>query len=185
MGNFIADAYRQATGADVAIANGGAIRADVLIKPGVLSKREVLSFLPYNNKVVKIQVTGAVLRAALEHGVASFGAETQPGRFPQVSGIRFAYDATRRPGSRLTSVTINDKPLDDRATYSLATTVYLIEGGDGYKAFANPTFLIRSEQAPSEADILQKAIAAVPAIAPKVDGRITRLDIGKERDSCK
>src|SRR6185503_5923182 len=87
MGNFVADLYRQAVGADVALVNGGSIRADATIAPGALNRRDVLSILPFNNKIVKIQTTGAVLRAALEHGVASIGVEGQPGRFPQVSGI--------------------------------------------------------------------------------------------------
>src|SRR6266850_8537767 len=66
MGDFIADAFRQATGADVALVNGGSIRADTIIEPGVITKRDVLSTLPYNNKVVKVQLSGAIIRAALE-----------------------------------------------------------------------------------------------------------------------
>ena len=42
IGNFIADAFRKATGADVAFLNGGAIRADAKISPGYLTKRDVL-----------------------------------------------------------------------------------------------------------------------------------------------
>ena len=132
----------------------------------------MLSILPFNNKVVKIQLTGAVIRAALEHGVAALGMESQPGGFPQVSGIRYAFDTGRPPGKRLTSITINGKPLDDRSTYTLATTAYVaIDAGDGYDMFRQGTLVIRPEQAPSETDILLKAIAAVPAIAPKTDGR--------------
>lgn len=186
MGNFVADAYRQATGADVALVNGGSIRADALIKPGVLTKRDVLSILPFNNKVLKIQITGAVLRSALEHGVASIGVEAQPGRFPQVSGIRFSYDATRTPGQRVTSVTVNGKPLADRQTYTLAATSYVIkDGGDGYTMFRDATVLIGPDQAPSESDIMQKAITSVISLAPKTEGRITRIDTPKSQTSCK
>jgi 5'-nucleotidase len=185
MGDFIADVYRQATGADVALANGGSIRADATIAPGVLTKRNVLSMLPYNNRVLKLQLTGAVIRAALEHGVATVGTEAQPGRFPQVSGLRFEYDASRKPGARITSILINGKPLNDRQTYTLATTSYVaLDAGDGYDMFRNKPLLIGPEQAPAETDILLKAIAAVPAIAPKVDGRIKRVDAGKGQGLC-
>src|SRR5882724_10020737 len=185
MGDFIADVFRQATGADVALVNGGSIRADTIIEPGVLTKRDVLSTLPYNNKVVKLQLSGAVIRAALEHGVASLGAESQPGRFPQVSGIRYAFDAGRPPGQRIKSITISGKPLDDQRTYTLSTTSYVaLDAGDGYDMFRGATLVIRPEQALSETDILLKAIAAVPAIAPKTDGRITRVDAGKDQKSC-
>ncbi|MDX6445574.1 MAG: 5-nucleotidase / UDP-sugar diphosphatase [Blastocatellia bacterium] len=185
MGDFIADAFRQATGSDVGLVNGGSVRADTTIEPGVLTKRDVLSTLPYNNRVVKLQLTGAIIREALEHGVASLGVEAQPGRFPQVSGIRFAFDTSRPPGRRITSITINGKPLDDRKSYTLATTSYVaIDAGDGYDMFRKGTLVIRPEQAPSETDILLKAIAAVPAIAPKTDGRITRVDAGRNKGSC-
>jgi len=185
MGDFIADVFRQATGADVALVNGGSIRADTIIQPGVLTKRDVLSILPYNNKVVKVQLTGAILREALEHGVASLGTESQPGRFPQVSGIRYAFDAGRPPGKRITSITINGKPLDDRGTYTLATTNYVaIDAGDGYEMFRKGTLVLRPEQAPSETDILLKAITSVPAISPKTDGRITRVDAAKDKTNC-
>jgi 5'-nucleotidase len=185
MGDFIADAFRLATGADIGLVNGGSIRADATIQPGVLTKRDVLSILPYNNKVVKMQLSGAVIRAALEHGVASIGQETQPGRFPQVSGLRYAYDASRKPGARITSITVNGKPLDDKRTYTLATTTYVaLEAGDAYDMFRNAPLLIRPKQAPSETDILQKAIASVRAIAPKADGRIKRVDVGKDQSTC-
>ena len=185
MGDFIADAFRQATGSDVALANGGSIRADTIIEPGVLTKRDVLSIVPFNNKVVKLQLTGAVIRAALEHGVASLGTEAQPGRFPQVSGIRFVFDTSRLPGQRVTSIAINGKPLDDKKTYTLATTSYVaIDAGDGYDMFRKGTLALRPEQAPSETDVLLKAITSVPAIAPKTDGRITRVDAAKDKNSC-
>jgi len=185
MADFIADAFRSATGADVALVNGGSIRADTTIAPGVMTRRDVLSMLPFNNRLVKIQISGAVLRAALEYGVASIGVEEQPGRFPQVSGIRYAYDASRKPDERLTSVTVNGKALDDRATYTLTTTSYVaIDGGDGYSMFKGAKLLVPVDQSPSEADILQKAISSVTSIAPKVDGRITRVDAAKESRSC-
>ena len=186
MADFIADAFRQATGADVALENGGSIRADAIINPGVLTKRDVLSILPFNNRVVKIQVTGAVIRAALEHGVATAVEEGQPGRFPQVSGIRYAFDTSRKPGTRVTSIAINDKPLDDRRMYTLAATTYIaLDAGDGYDMFRGAPLMIRPEQAPLESDILQGAIAAVPAIAPKTDGRIKRTDAAKDQNPCK
>jgi 5'-nucleotidase len=185
MGDFIADAFRQATGADIALVNGGSIRADTIIEPGVLTKRDVISILPYNNRVVKLQLTGAVIRAAFEHGVASIGVEAQPGRFPQVSGLRFEYDARRKPGARVTSITINGKPLEDRLTYTLATTSYVaLDAGDGYDMFRNAPLVAGPEQGLSETDILLKAIASVPAIGPQTDGRIKRVDGAKDQSSC-
>jgi 5'-nucleotidase len=185
MADFIADTFRRAMDADVGLVNGGSIRADMIIRPGVLTKRDVLSMLPFNNHVVKLKVTGAVIRAALENGVSTVAEELQPGRFLQVSGIRYAFDTGHPPGRRITSITIDGKPLDERRTYTLATTTYLaVEAGDGYEMFRGATFLVRPEQAPNESDVLLKAISSVPAIAPKIDGRIKRVDAGKDQGTC-
>src|SRR6185503_12178387 len=86
VGNFIADAFRKATAADIGFMNGGSVRADSIIAPGKLTQRDLLSMLPFKNKLVKIEVTGATLRAALEHGVSRSTGNTEPGEFPQVSG---------------------------------------------------------------------------------------------------
>lgn len=177
IGSFIADAFRQQTGADVAIMNGGSIRADTIIEAGDLTRRDVLSILPFPNPVVKLEVTGAILRQALEHGVSRSREDKQPGRFPQVSGLRFTFDARRPVGSRVTEVTINGQPLDDRKTYTLATTSFLaVEGGDDYKMLQNQRFLIRPDAGERAPEILRKAIAAQKSIAPRTDGRIKRLD---------
>jgi 5'-nucleotidase len=182
VGSFIADAFRQQTGADVAIMNGGSIRADTVIDAGELTRRDVLSILPFPNPVVKLEVTGATLRAALEHGVSRSREDKQPGRFPQVSGLRFTFDARRPAGSRLTEVTVNGQPLDDKKTYTLATTTFLaVEGGDGYQMLQRQRFLIKPEEGETAPEILRKSIANVKSIAPRTDGRIRRLD----RDSDK
>jgi 5'-nucleotidase len=177
LGDFIADAFRKAAGADVALFNGGSIRADNLIEAGKLTRRDVLSILPFPNPVVKLEVTGATLRAALEHGVSRSREDKQPGRFPQVSGLRFVFDATRPAGSRVTEITVNGQPLDDRKKYTLATSSFLaVEGGDGYTMLQNQTFLITAEAGERAPEVLRKAIANVKSIAPKTDGRIKRLD---------
>jgi len=181
MGDFIADAYRSATNADVALFNGGAIRADMTYAPGALTKRDVLSVLPYQNQVVKIEITGATLREALEHGVSRSAEDIAPGQFPQVSGVRFTFDARRPAGSRVTSVTVQGRPLDDRKTYTLATNIYIIEGGDGYTMFKNPHYIIAPQAAQTETDILLKLIRDAQTIAPQVDGRIKRVDEQQQR----
>jgi 5'-nucleotidase len=175
--NFVADEFRQATGAEIALVNGGSIRADQIFPRGVLTKRHVLSILPFNNRVVKVQITGAVLRAALENGLSTVAEEAQPGRFPQVSGIRYSFDASRPSGARLTSVTVNGKPLLDDAIFTMATTTYLaVEGGDGYTMLRNLKFLIKPEANLIESEVLLRAISKAHTIEPKTDGRITRLD---------
>ncbi|HLL75245.1 MAG TPA: bifunctional UDP-sugar hydrolase/5'-nucleotidase [Pyrinomonadaceae bacterium] len=176
LGSFIADAYRRQTGAEVALINGGSIRSNMTYGPGQLTKRDVLSILPFENSIVKIEVTGATLRAALEHGVARAREEPEAGRFPQVSGLRFSYNASRPAGSRVTTVSVGGQPLDDKKTYTLALSNFVREGGDGYTMFKGARLLIEPENAQVEPAVVMSIIAADKQIAPKEDGRIRRAD---------
>jgi 5'-nucleotidase len=186
IGDFIADSFRTATGSDVGLMNGGSIRADEIIRTGALTKRDVLSMLPFKNKVVKVELSGATLRQVLEHGVARSAEDAEPGRFPQVSGVKFTFDASRSPGSRIVSLTVNGKPLDEKKNYTLAASDYVaIDGGDGYAMFKGTRLLIPRERAQFDSEVLQAAIIAKKVIAPKVEGRIKRLDKDhKQKTDC-
>jgi 5'-nucleotidase len=180
VGNFITDAFRKATAADIGFMNGGSVRADALIGPGRLTERDLLSILPFKNKLVKIEVTGATLRAALEHGVSRSAEDSEPGGFPQVSGVRFSFDASRQPGARLVDVKVNGLPLDDAKKYTLTTTTFIgLDGGDGYSMFKGATVIIPPERAPIDVDVVRKALGTRP-VAPKVEGRIKRLDVAQK-----
>lgn len=179
VGNFIADAYRNAAKADVALVNGGSIRADLLYNPGVLTKRDVLSILPFNNPIVKVEITGKTLREVLEHGVARSAEDNEPGRFPQVSGMSFKFDTTKPVGSRVSEIQVGGKPLDENRTYTLATSDFLVSrGGDGYTMFKTAKILTPAETAPKDSEVFEQAIKNAPnaTIAPKVEGRIIKIN---------
>ena len=174
-GNLLTDAMRQATGSDIALSNGGGIRGDTVYPPGTrLTRKTVLTELPFGNKTVVLRLTGAQVREALENGVSR---ATHPsGRFPQVSGLAFAFDGRRPPGERLTSVTVGGAPLEDAETYTLATNDFLARGGDDYRVFKASEVLIDSASGELMAGQLIDHIVAAGAVAPVIEGRITRAD---------
>lgn len=179
IGNFIADAYRNAANADVALVNGGSIRADLTYNPGVLTKRDVLSILPFNNPIVKVEVTGKLLREILEHGVARSAEDNEPGRFPQISGMSFKFDVTKPAGSRVTEITVGGKPLEENKTYTLATSDFLVSrGGDGYTMLKNAKVLIAADKAPKDSEVFEQAIknSQNSTIAPKLENRIVKIN---------
>ena len=178
IGNFIADAYREAAGADVALVNGGSIRADLSYNPGVLTKRDVLSMLPFNNPIVKIEITGKTLLAALEHGVARSAEDNEPGRFPQISGMSFKFDKRKAAGSRIVEALVGGKPIVESGIYTLATSDFLVSrGGDGYTMFKDAKILIPAESAQKDSEVFENAIRNSPnrTISPKVEGRIISI----------
>ena len=179
VGNFIADAYREAVGAEIGFVNGGSIRADLMYNPGPLTMRDVLSILPFNNPIVKVEVTGKTLMDILEHGVARSREDNEPGRFPQVSGLKFTFDASKLPGQRITQASVNGKPVDSNATYTIATSDFLVSrGGDGYTMFKDAKILLAADKAPKDSEVFEKAIRNAPnaTIAPRLEGRITRIN---------
>ena len=176
LGNLTADAnlaIAQETDASVVVSikNGGGIRASIgqtivpaggteavrteneavvdsdgnIIKPeGGISQNDIATTLAFNNGLTLLTLTKAELVAVLEHGVGSVPGVA--GRFPQVSGVKFSYDATQPEGSRIVNAGIfdqNDNLIaslvengviagDATETFRIVTLNFLAGGGDGY-----------------------------------------------------
>ncbi len=171
IGNLVADAAREAVGADIAITNGGGIRGNKEYPAGSkITRRDVLSELPFGNRTVKLEVTGEAVLAALENGFSDV--ENSAGRYPQVSGLTVEVDLKKPKGERVISVVIGGKPLDKAAKYTLATNDYMYGGGDGYTSLkdAKPLFGVRD--AKLMANDVMAYITARNTVAPKPEGRI-------------
>jgi 5'-nucleotidase/UDP-sugar diphosphatase len=171
IGNLVADAIRAAVGSDVALTNGGGIRADREYPAGTtLTRADIFAELPFGNKTVKLAVTGEKLRAALESGLSMVSAGA--GRFPQISGMVVEVDLSRLPGMRVRSVLVNGAPLDPARSYTLATNDYVAGGGDGYLALKDAERLIGPAEARLMASDVIDFVTAAKTIAPRVEGRI-------------
>lgn len=171
MGNLIADALRDGLKADVAITNGGGIRADALHPAGSkITRKDIFAELPFGNVGVLTELKGIDLRSALEHGVSKV--EEKAGRFPQVSGLTFTYDPKLPSGTRVTDVKVGGKPLDPDATYKVATNDYMLKGGDGYGPLTRGKTIVDPSGAVLMATMVMNYVEARKTVAPKVEGRI-------------
>jgi len=171
IGNFIADAMRVAVHAEVAVMNGGGIRADRTYEAGMrLTRRDIYAELPFGNKLVLVEMTGANLKAALENAV--FYAGRPEGRFAQVSGLRMKVRKDAVPGSKITSIEVGGQPLDPGRTYKVATNDFLGNGKDGFTAFLNGKVLLSGNEGPLLVTVVIDAVRAKGTIAPVVEGRI-------------
>ena len=83
LGDLCADAIRAAAGTDIAVMNGGGIRAG--LRAGEITYGDVLSVFPFGNHLRTIEVTGQQLLDALELSVSKLPEEN--GGFLQVSGL--------------------------------------------------------------------------------------------------
>ncbi len=173
MGDLVADAMRAATGADVAITNGGGIRGDRTYDAGTkLTRRDVLTELPFGNKTVVTEITGAQIRAALENGFSQV--ENGAGRFPQVSGMDVVYDPAAKPGARVVSVRVGGRPLDPGKRYKLATNDYMLRGGDGYTALSGGKVVVNEQSGNLMANDVMAYIGKTGKVTETVSGRIKK-----------
>ena len=128
LGDWMSDCYRESLATDLALQNGGGIRAE--LPAGPVTLRSVFNVMPFDNSLVKLAMRGSDVRAALDHGV---GIE----RIAQVSGAEVEYRRPKPAGERLVSVKVGGAALDDAKTYTIATLDFLTNGGDGYSVFDN------------------------------------------------
>jgi 5'-nucleotidase/UDP-sugar diphosphatase len=171
MGNLVADALRASVGADVAITNGGGLRADKEYEAGQkLTRRDILAELPFGNTTVLMELSGEKLKAALENGVSQV--RELGGRFPQVSGLVVEVDLKEPAGSRIKSVKVNGQPLDPAKTYKLATNDFMARGGDGYRAFIDGKSLVDVAASQLMASQVIDYVTKAGKVAPKVEGRV-------------
>jgi 5'-nucleotidase len=174
MGVLIAEAMLDRVkdqGVQIAIQNGGGIRAS--IDAGPVTMGEVLTVLPFQNTLSTFEVTGATVLQALENGVSQV--EEGAGRFPQVAGLKYSFDAAAAPLARVSDVMVQEGdafvPLDPAKTYKLVSNNYVRNGGDGYKMFKSAANAY--DYGPDLADVTAEYISQNAPYAPFVDDRIT------------
>ena len=182
LGNVITNAMLENTGADIVIQNGGGIRAD--IAQGSVSLGDVLNVLPFGNLISTLELTGADVLAALENGVSQVAVDDNgnplvdgaAGRFPQVAGMRYTFDATQEAGSRIVSAEVMSdgefSALDPEAVYRVATNDYMRSGGDGYAILVTNAMNPYDQGSPLD-QVVADYIAANSPLSAALEGRIT------------
>ena len=192
MGNYVADAMRAKYKTDFALLNGGGIRdsfpaknylpADTtLVRSGTgpldVTLGDALTVFPFGNQIATTVVTGSNLWTALENGVG--GSYPTDGRFPNISGFKFSFDASKAVGSRIVSVTkLDGTPIaKDSKEYTLATPDFIVYGGDGYSNVFTPS---KAKVQGALLDLFVDSLKADLATGkvtqmPTADGRIVKV----------
>ena len=153
LGSFMCDVIRESCEADVVIINSGTFRSDQMHGPGDIKQRDLTLILPFmHDVIVLLELTGAQVIEALENGVSMY--PRLEGRFPQVSGISFAFDPNMESGARVLpksvmilgdGVDAKPSPIDLSKTYKVATKSFLASGRDGYGVFTRARLLVHHE----------------------------------------
>ena len=154
LGDLCADAYRLASGADIALSGGGSIRKSV--PAGDITGNDIFNVHPFGDGLCLIRAAGQQILDALEWGASKVPDEF--GGFLQVSGMSYEIDVSVPSGCqkdengmmtgiegerRVKNVRVGGEPLDPGKLYTVAgTDFYLLQNGDGYTAFDGAEVLL-------------------------------------------
>ncbi|MEM1257799.1 MAG: 5'-nucleotidase C-terminal domain-containing protein [Bacteroidota bacterium] len=170
-GNFMADVIyseanpiykaRTGNGIDFALLNHGGIRAD--IPKGKVNARTAYEIMPFENNIVVVELPGKFVLNLVEYLIKSE-------RPHPLSNIQIVLNRH----NTLQYLKINGKPFDINRTYQVATSSYLVTGGDNMTFFEGMTrsvdldYLVRN----AIIDYLKK----VDTVKATVDNRFIKLD---------
>jgi 5'-nucleotidase/UDP-sugar diphosphatase len=127
LGNWITDAMRWKTGAEIGFQNTGGIRNDIAAGP--ITKGDIFEVSPFRNTLVVFKLTGQEIKDLLEHDIEKGWDRLQ------VSGIRYVFYAKdlKPEGERVLSVDINGdelvkegKVLHPDKVYTIVSNNYLV-----------------------------------------------------------
>ena len=200
LGDFCADALRYYMGTDVAIVNGGGVRANV--EAGELTYGDLLAVMPFQNELASCYASGQQIVDALEYcsriteGIYKLdgNAVGENGGFLQVSGLKYTVDTSiptsvildgdnmfagfAGEGRRVKDVMVLENgeyvPIDPQKTYSVAATNYvLFHKGDGNTAFEGCEAIV--EEGPVDVTALieyARSLGSFEGRYTDVEGRI-------------
>ena len=148
----------------------GVAGANGVLRPVALAALLVVAAALFGGVVVKLELPGQTLLAALTHAVSALPATS--GRFPQVSGLKFDVDIHGTP-PRVSNVLVNGQPLDPARTYTVAVPDYLYSGGDGFDMLPRAKALVSPAAGELVVGAVERYVASRKTVAPQTEGRIT------------
>tara|TARA_B100000902_G_scaffold341365_1_gene344743 strand:- start:649 stop:1227 length:579 start_codon:yes stop_codon:yes gene_type:complete len=127
LGNMFADAtydlinpiFKDKTGnsIDVVLLNNGGIRS--IISQGPVSEKTAFELMPFENSIVIVKLDGNSIKKMVDYLVKV--------RLPHpIKGLEIILNKDYN----IESVLLNNNPIDENKNYFVATTDYLLDGGD-------------------------------------------------------
>lgn len=123
LGNLITKAIKLRTKSDIALVNGGGIRASIAAGP--VTYGDIYKVLPFGNTICTVELTGADLVKYMAQVATMAPGE---GSFPQMSGVTLKTDTA----NNVLDLRVNGQLVESQRTYKLAMNNFMAEGGDFY-----------------------------------------------------
>ena len=144
--DLVADSIRNYYYSDIGFLNSGGVRNNIY--KGNITVGDILTILPFSNKVVQLTVPGRDILDTIEYGMKNL--PNNSGKFLQVSGLKFkVYDNIPSPVKvddfdnyvkiegerRVFDVFVGNEKLDENKIYTLSLQDYMANGGSGFTMF--------------------------------------------------
>ncbi|HEV8453912.1 MAG TPA: 5'-nucleotidase C-terminal domain-containing protein [Gemmatimonadales bacterium] len=137
---FVNAVQRMRTGADLSAASAFDLEAG--FDSGSIRLGQVVALYPYDNTLRAVRVTGAQLKAYLEHSARYFRADpvdrisindSVPGyNYDVIAGARYEIDLRRRVGDRIRNLAVGGRRVRPADRFTLALNSYRQTGAGGY-----------------------------------------------------
>jgi len=156
VGTFVADAQREAAGAEVGFMNNFGIRRDVAAGP--LTKKTLFEMLPFRNILTTFKLSGRQLRDIMVYNI-----EKRPAI--QIAGMSGVWERGAYGKVVFTSIEVGDRPLDEERMYVCAASDYFVGEAKRYLGLevAQPVYLKQTVYA-----AVERAVRELKTITPEV-----------------
>ncbi|MCL9813800.1 bifunctional metallophosphatase/5'-nucleotidase [Natranaeroarchaeum aerophilus] len=169
IGNFVADAYRWYTDADIALQNAGGIRGGEPLAGGV-TVADLIGIVPFEEPIVTAELTGAeIVNLCREASGQRIDIGEPDWWHAHLSGAEVVWDRT---DESLVDVHVGGEPVDSTGEYTLATSAYLPVTDHEFPTLSEGHVV---SEGPIQYDVLVEYARDV-GIDPSIDGRIRWSD---------
>lgn len=155
MDDFIADAGLKYAQTEIFIHNVGGARVGMV--SGILTNRNLIDTIPFDNTVKKMTVKGAFLKELVSTSI-------YPRSLFTYAGMSVYVEAKMKKGKRIIKklkIWVNGEPLDEKRDYLIATNSFIADGGmEGYLFKQIPAEQKESVGTKTIREILQEALNA-------------------------
>ena len=139
--------------AEIAIGSAGEVKRDIM--PGNFTYANLKTFMPYDDPLVFVTLQGSQIVSLLERvlqtivndlTLSSLNYEDHlDGAYPYAAGLRYHVNMSEAFPQRISNVEVNQRSneswgnLNLTAQYTIVTSTYLKNGGDGYRELSAVT----------------------------------------------
>jgi 2',3'-cyclic-nucleotide 2'-phosphodiesterase/3'-nucleotidase len=141
------------TGAQLSAAS--VFNTNTTLQPGNISRRDLVQLYPFENMLYTMEISGAQLRAYLEHTFRYYEgvSEGEPAinrswagfNFDSIAGVEYTIDLRRPAGQRLTRLIYAQRPVRPTDMFTIAVNSYRAEGGGGFEMLSGAPVLWKSD----------------------------------------